>query len=427
MSQQRRVPSVVPPPQAVQTSLWAKLSRHDWANNLGIFAYSSASLTFPVLLIAIMSDFGISLEQGGKSLAASLSLGRNISATLTLAFSGFASLYWGNRRCLRFAMLCSGFFVGLATFSTNYLLLLLALILMGVGEGLLEGLLTPFVEELHRDDLGNCSKYVNLAHSFWPAGVISATLLSGWLLNIAVDWRWILGAIALLYFVPFVMLRPLPAAGRPRLSAESSSSLLRESMLESLRGGRDILCTLPYWRFSAAMFLAGGAEITLSFWAASFVQIYYQSSAFIGGLSTAMFALGMLLGRMLTAHYLPPRLLRPALLCCAAAGAASSLFLVFSSKLWLFLLLLLISGLWTAPYWPTIQVYTVERFPKLNRTLLFILLSASGVPGAGFFPWLLGLVSDHSELLGTSWDPFALSLLLVPVCHLAIFMLLLRK
>ena len=53
-----------------------------------------------------------------------------------------------------------------------------------------------------------------------------------------------------------------------------------------------------------------------------------------------------------------------------------------------------------APFWPTLQVYGVEQLPELNSTMLYIYFSAMGVPGCGFFTWIMGVLGDRFGLRG---------------------------
>jgi len=49
--------------------------------------------------------------------------------------------------------------------------------------------------------------------------------------------------------------------------------------------------------------------------------------------------------------------------------------------------------------------------------MLFILLSCAGVPGCGFFTWLLGYIRNQSSDLSRAFY-------LVPVCHFVLVVLI---
>jgi fucose permease len=69
----------------------------------------------------------------------------------------------------------------------------------------------------------------------------------------------------------------------------------------------------------------------------------------------------------------------------------------FSSPVMLWgvmMVLLFLGGVTVAPYWPSMQVYGVTNLPKLDSTMLYIVFSAMGIPGCGFFTWLIGILGD---------------------------------
>ena len=95
-----------------------------------------------------------------------------------------------------------------------------------------------------------------------------------------------------------------------------------------------------------------------------------------------------------------------------------TLLLAFLEPTWLpgvwplvlLFILLVLAGIGVAPFWPTTQVYGVSHMPQLDSTMLYIYFSALGIPGCGFFTWLMGVLGDHFGLKGT--------ILVVPGCLL---------
>ena len=45
-------------------------------------------------------------------------------------------------------------------------------------------------------------------------------------------------------------------------------------------------------------------------------------------------------------------------------------------------------------------MYGAENLQELDTTLLYIYFSAVGVPGCGFFTWLMGVIGDRYGLAG---------------------------
>jgi fucose permease len=79
-------------------------------------------------------------------------------------------------------------------------------------------------------------------------------------------------------------------------------------------------------------------------------------------------------------------------------------------------------GIAAGPFWPSVQSYCCEeRITIFDSTTLYVMLSCAGIPGCGFFSWLLGATGDMLNL--------RTSLLLVPICFafVAILTFLERK
>jgi fucose permease len=281
-------------------------------------------------------------------------------------------------------------------------------VIAGLGEGIIEGLGTPFVQALHKKEPG---RYINVAHAFWSVGVFVVVLGSGALLALGADWRLVVGGSALIAALAalFVLAPARPGHEYPETNEG-------EPWKKTL-GHAWLICRIPrFWLFFAAMFLAGGGEFCLTFWSASHIQLAFGSSAWMGGAGTALFAAGMALGRLGFGYLVPQRNFKQLIFLAALAGVAATLPLPFAGSLWLFLILLFLSGVATAPYWPSLQSLCADRLPHTDTTMLFILLSCAGVPGCGFFTWLTGI-------LGNLTGGLAMAFLLVPACYLGLAVL----
>ena len=164
------------------------------------------------------------------------------------------------------------------------------------------------------------------------------------------------------------------------------------------------------------MFFGAGAEFGLTFWATAYIELTFQTSVFVAGLGTGTIALGMFLGRAYFGYIAKPHNLRRILLSCGLGMIPISLALAFlqpgALPAWLLFpvlfILLFISGIGVAPYWPSTQVYGVTRLPQCDSTMLYVYYSGMGIPGAGFFSWFMGFMGDLFGLRG--------AILVVPCC-----------
>ena len=176
--------------------------------------------------------------------------------------------------------------------------------------------------------------------------------------------------------------------------------------------------TMPrFWLFFTALFFAGGGEACLTFWSASYIQLNFTLGAWAGGVGTACFAAGMILGRTGWAYVIRQHQLPALIFFSALAGTLVTLSFPLLHHLGYFFGLLFAAGLATAPFWPSVQSYCSDRLPTADTTMLFILLSCSGVPGCAFFTWLMGYIGNVSGGLSRAFY-------LVPGCYLILAVLI---
>jgi MFS family permease len=381
----------------------------DCAAFISFFTYASGSVVVPVALVSLARDLDFPLEKGGMAAGGALHLGRTFFIVVSLLLSGFAAGRWGKRRTFGFSIILMGIGMGLCAIAPTYGILFLALAGAGIGEGVIEGLGTPFVQDLHPAEPG---RYINFAHAFWSIGVLTTVLVSGALLSLGVSWRLIIGGVSALALIPAAML--LLPSRKGRKYPEHPEPL----HWKIVWGHTVAIIRIPrFWLFFAAMFVAGGGEFCLTFWCASYIQLNFTPSAWAGGVGTACFAAGMALGRTGWGYFIRQNQLKMLIMVSALAGAFITLFFPILSQLWLFFCLLFLAGIATAPFWPSIQSYCADRLPETDTTMLFVLLACAGVPGCGFFTWLMGYIGNQSAGLRAAFY-------IVPACYLVLALLI---
>lgn len=379
--------------------------RYDYAAFAGFFAYAAGSVIVPVALVLLARELGFSLEKGGMAAGGALHLGRTVAMVVAMLLCGFAAGRWGKRRSFGAAAVMMGLGILLCALAPGYSLLFFALMVAGVGEGVIEGLATPFVQDLHLDEPG---RYLNFAHSFWSIGVLVTVLVSGALMSLGFSWRLMVAAVSLLGFITAALLLLPVRRGKPY--PEHPEPL----HWRTVWGQAVAILRLPvFWLFFAAMFVAGGGEFCLTFWCASYIQLNFVDAAWAGGVGTACFAGGMVVGRTGTGVLVRQEQLRGLLIGSALGGTVITLFFPLVTNLWVLFGFLFLAGIATAPYWPSIQSYSADRLPQVDTTMLFILLSCAGVPGCGFFTWLMGY-------LGNQIGGLRAAFYLVPFCYLVL-------
>lgn len=376
-----------------------KFGRYDYAAFLAFSAYASCSVVIPLTLVSLARDLHFPLEDGGMASGGMLHIARSAAIVLSLLLCGMLAGRIGKRKSMGLASLLMGTGILLCSMATSHGFLMPMLMICGFGEGLCEGISTPFVHDLHKESPGG---YVNIAHSFWSVGIGLCVIIVGALLAIGCGWRWIMSAIGIFtLFTSITFLwRENPQKKYPEEAAQTSPAGVWKNSIA-------ISKNIRFWIYCLGMFLGAGSEFCLTFWASSFIQLNFNASAWIGGLGTAALALGMFLGRSGFGRFVPQNKLLHLLLATGIGGIPVTLLIYFlqpdtfsSPALTMSALffLLFLSGICVAPFWPSLQVYGVDRLPHLDSTMLFVYFSSIGVPGCGFFTWLMGFLGDKYGL-----------------------------
>jgi len=382
-----------------------KFCRFDYATFLLFMAYAVCSLIIPVVLVEVAQDLNFDLDKGGMSAGGILQAGRSATMVGAMLVCSMLACRWGLRRSLGLAAILMAAGITLAAMSQWYWMLLIVLIVAGIGEGLVEGLATPFVGELHKDD--EPGRYMNFSHGFWSVGIFGFIPLLGWLLNMNVSWRILCLTVAAGTLVPGLMLF---FPGKKRL--QRLEGIGRFDASGSVRKAIDVLKCKQFWIFFGAMFVAGGGEFGATFWCASLLRLEYNASPLVGSLAAAVFSAGMMIGRTGSGVLISQRNLPQLVMIMAVTGAALSLIFCVVGTVAGVMTLLFFVGLASAPFWPSVQSYSVDRLRHLDSTTLYILLSCAGVPGCGVLSVVMGKAGDL-------WGLRA-AFLAVPVCYLVL-------
>ena len=383
--------------------------RYDYAAFLGFIAYATGSLAIPIVLVQMADSLNFSLKEGGTAAGGWLHMIRALAICSTVLFSAYFASRWGNRRSLGVSVGLVGVGMALCACAPAYAWLLPALVIAGFGEGVIEALITPFIQQGHKDE--DSGRYVNFSHGFWSLGVIIATIVFGCLILKGVHWRIVLG-LAAIFCVPSTVLLLMKEGKHPYPERHE-----RFDVKALILQVRDIAKVPRFWLYFAAMFLAGGGEFGLTFWLPSYVQLTFGETVMMAGIATAVFAGGMFAGRLGFGFLIPLHRLKRLVIITGIAATVICSILPFLKEpsIPLLLFILFLAGLGAASYWPSIQSYAVNRMPHHDSTMVFILLSCAGIPGCGVFTLLMGYLGKYG---------LNVSFFIVPACFLVMTLLL---
>ena len=369
-----------------------RLTPIDLVASLGMFTYASSVVATPIVLLRVAAELDFGLAEGGGIEAVRAGFLLSI-----LIASGFAAARFGKRRSLAVGGLVLA--AGLAAYAVapSYVVILLAVVLVGLGGGILEALLNPLVQDAHPEDSG---RYLNIVNAFFSIGILVSVLVIGEGLTRGVSWRFMVGGLAVLAAVTGVLFAVIAGPRSPAAARGGSGAV------PVWTHARRFLTDRRFWLLSVAMFCGGGAEGAFTFWSASYVQLDLGALARGGAMATASFAAGMVTGRLASGHLVRQEHLHLLIVGSAVLGVVASLAVWAVSGLTAFLAVVFFAGLTIACFWPSIQSYAAAELGG-DSPMLFILLSVGGIPGFGLSSWIMGVIAERAGL--------RTSLLVIPV------------
>lgn len=157
-----------------------------------------------------------------------------------------------------------------------------------------------------------------------------------------------------------------------------------------------------YWML-AGMALAVATEVTIAQWTSAYVETALGFSKVVADLvGFCLFGVGMVVGRLWFGlkggHGNLPRVvflsaLFSTLACVVMAVSPSALVALIATGF---------SGIFVSMLWPGTISLSAARYPLAGASL-FAILAAAGDGGAALMPWLVGVIADHSGVLGGTW------------------------
>ncbi|GEM_PF-4217251 len=369
-----------------------KFDRFDFSACAGYTGYSAATLALPVVLVPMAAQLGFS-----DSAAGGLHLLRSAVMVLVMLFSGVPARRFGKGMTLGFSLTAIATGMLICSCAPSYLAVLCGIVVLSMGSGLSETLVSSFMADRHPGP--DSGKYISYAHSCWALGMILVATLGGFLLQHGVPWRAIPLVIGIYCIIPLSIY--FTSGFQPNTAPKVS-----------LRGEMGALLRIPsFWLFLFALFVLGGAEHCLFFWMPKFIETELHQQPLLSDMGVTAIALGLFVGRVLIGA-VPNKKLLFALAACAVTALLLAVGIGFVTSVWLMLPILFLIGVVDGPLWPSLQFFCAEHLQRADSTPVYILLPLIGIPGCGFFTWLMGIASDHLGPQKSVW--------MIPGCYTAL-------
>ncbi len=333
----------------------------------------------PVFLTHLSERFGgasgLAAEQLGRLGAAGF-----FGLVIGIVITGPLADRWGAKP---FAQLGNGLIavslLGLA-FAPTYEMLAIGLVVLGLGAGILDMVLSPVVAALNPE---RRAAAMNWLHSYYCVGAVVTILVGTVLLRLGFGWR-----MACLALAPLPLLLIIGFAPRafPSMAVEGTRTRVRDL----LRRGWFLLAL-------AAIFLGGATELGMAQWLPAYAETSLGFPAWIGGTSLLLFSVAMALGRMVVGaagtRWNPYTIM--------ALSCATSVVLFLAASFFpedrVALVACILAGFTGSCLWPTMLAVTADRYPQGGASM-FAVLAAFGNAGGIAMPWLVGWVADRKDL-----------------------------
>lgn len=374
------------------------------ATVLCMIMFGAVQVLPAVALEALGEDLGLNFEQRG--LIFSL---RIAAAVPILLLIGHFAERPGKRHILSWGLLAIAAGQALTAMAPGYGALLGAVLVSGVGLGVVEAITNPLVAQLNPD---RSAWALNVLNGMFSLGLVVGALGTGELLQAGYGWRltfwiWVIlpAVCAVLYLTPHY----------PPPSPESDSFHVRPDV-------RGFLANPLFWMLAVAMVLGGGCEAGLTSWAPNFVAAELGASARGGAWATILYGTFMALGRFAGGAVLTRITPVQMMLGSALACGAVTLGLAFVPVLWGAWALFALGGLFVACFWPTLLAVASDHICTGSMSL-FSLLAAAGIAGCVIVPWAIGALGDVLGLrAGILVLPASMALLIVMLLVAARYM-----
>ncbi len=349
----------------------------------GFVGYITQSITInfsPLLYITFGLQFGISLTQ----ISALIGVCFAVQLLTDLIAAKYSNKFNVRASVVAAHLLAVVGIAGLGVFPfimPSYLGLMIAVILSGIGSGLVEVLISPIVESCPTPTKKK-SAYMSLLHSFYCWGQALVVLLSTIYFSVfgIENWRLLAALWAIPPFIGAIMflivpLYPLPAD-------------------EPDKNGNSYLKNKIFWVIALMMLTSGAAEMTMGQWASSFAESGLQVNKALGDiLGPCMFAIFMGTSRVLYAKFSHKISLKKLILASSILCIATYLLAAFSPLPLLSLIACGVCGLSVGVLWPG-NLSNAAGLVEGGGVSMFAMLALAGDLGCMLGPSVAGSIAN---------------------------------
>jgi FHS family glucose/mannose:H+ symporter-like MFS transporter len=342
----------------------------------GIFVFGIVMAVLGAILPSLFDRIKIDKAEAGG-----LFLFMNFAMLVTSIFFGPVVDRFGFKLFLIVSSLLVVFSFGLLAFSSGYLMVIIAAVILGLGGGGLNGGTNALTSDLNPGKQGSA---LNLLGIFFGFGALTIPFLIGTLLEWAGLVR-ILILAAILGLIPFVMFatqrfpRPKQPQGFP------------------LRDAKRIAGDPLLWLCAFILFFQSGNEFTLGGWISTYLQEGFGLKSTAASLALAGYWALIMAGRLVASRIVHRTGHNPLVLGSAALSLAAAVLLVIAPAGGPAVAGVLLIGLGFAAIYPTTLATAGARFASVSGTAFSVIFTVA-LCGGMLSPWLAGAIAKSSTL-----------------------------
>ena len=343
-----------------------------------LFVASCTALTVTALAFAIrggiMSDLSTQFGLNGTQLGW-IAGGAFWGSALALLFGGPLCDVVGIGRLLRAAFLCHAMGILLTVFSINFWSLFFATVMIGLSNGLIEGVTNPLISTLYKDEK---TKRLNQFHAWWPGGIVIGGLLTYFLYQLGFGWQIQVATMLLPTFVYGFMFY---GQEFPKTERVASGVSTREMFAE---------CGRPLFLYMAGcMVLTASVEVGTNQWIAMLLE-----HSGVPGILVLVWVTGlMMVGRLAAGPMVEKLSVTGMLLMSAICTTIGLYWMSFASGLWS-LAAAAVYAIGICYYWPTMLGFVSERLPRSGALGLAVIGSVGMISISAVMP-VIGHIYDN--------------------------------
>jgi len=307
-----------------------------------------------------------------------------LTYVITTFFSGFLCDHLGKKPIIVLSQLFLG--IGFFCISTanSFSVIELGMLIMGLGGGFCEAPLTGFISQVFNGREGFA---LNMSQIFFGIGAASGPFLTGYLLGIGFNWRYLylLPAIVSMFLFFFIYFEK-------KLFQQEKKGITSGNILILYQRWKTFLAVS-----CLAMLLYVGSEIASSSWMSTYIVKGLKGNLYLGGVAMAGYWGMITIGRIVFA-YLSQRNHYGTLLRISSIISLVFLFLlIMTNNIPLVILSFMGIGFGFSGIWPLIVAVVARNIEVMQATAIGVVVALGGT-GALFFPWLFGIFSDFMGL-----------------------------